>query len=64
MISYTDALKLITSTVQPLPAVEMFLLDAHGLILAQEVKARWDLPLLDSFELGSARMMTRFAVCR
>lgn len=48
MISYTDALKLITATVQPLPAVEMLLLDAHGLILAQEVKARWDLPLLDN----------------
>ena len=48
MISYTDALKMITTTVQPLPAVELPLLDALGLILAQEVKARWDLPLLDN----------------
>lgn len=48
MITYAEALKLVTTTVKPLPAIELPLLDAHGHILAQDVRARWDLPLLDN----------------
>lgn len=48
MISYADALKMVITTVKPLPAIDLPLLDALGHILAQEVRACWDMPLLDN----------------
>ncbi len=48
MISYAEALQRVALTVQPLPEVELPLLEALGHILTQAVGARWDMPLLDN----------------
>ena len=44
MVSVDDALASVLSRVAPLPACELPLLDAQGLVLAQDVQATDDLP--------------------
>ena len=48
MISYDQALAIVLTSVQSLPAVQLPLLAASGLILAQTAKARWDMPAWDN----------------
>jgi molybdopterin molybdotransferase len=48
MLSYDDAIKLVLDNIAPLPPVETALGEAHGLVLAETIKARWDLPPADN----------------
>lgn len=48
MISYREALALLLDRIQPLPAVEVPLEQAVGLVLAEAVDARWDMPPADN----------------
>ena len=59
MVSVDDALASVLSRVAPLPACELPLLDALGLVLAQDVQATDDLPsfpaaVVDGFALRAA----------
>ena len=58
MLSYDEALTRILATIAALPAVEMSLDEAGGLVLAEAVTARWDMPrtdnsAMDGFALAS-----------
>ena len=44
MLTYSQAIELILSRVQPLPPVDTALDAASGKVLAEQVTARWDLP--------------------
>lgn len=44
MLSYDEALLSVIETVQPLPPCGISTVDAAGLMLADSVKARWDMP--------------------
>lgn len=48
MLTYQQAIDMILKTVHPLPPVETALPDALGSVLAEPVKARWDLPPADN----------------
>src|SRR5512139_3100906 len=48
MISYHEALQLVLERLQPLPAVEVPLEQAGGLVLAEAVAARWHMPPADN----------------
>ena len=48
MLSYDAALNMVLANVSPLPAVEMSLEEADGLVLAETVTARWDMPRSDN----------------
>jgi len=48
MLSYDDALAMVLQTIKPLPPLEVALGQAVGRILAEPVKARWDLPPADN----------------
>jgi len=48
MIGYQEALQLVLDRIRPLPAVEVPLEQAGGLVLAEGVAARWDLPPADN----------------
>ncbi|WP_020677378.1 gephyrin-like molybdotransferase Glp [Geopsychrobacter electrodiphilus] len=48
MLSYDEAIKLVLKNITPLPAIEKPLEDAGGLVLAETVSARWDLPTADN----------------
>lgn len=47
MLSYQTALAKVLASVSPLPAVELPLAEAHGLVLAEPVSARWQMPRTD-----------------
>jgi molybdopterin molybdotransferase len=47
MLSYQTALAKVLASVAPLPAVELPLAEAHGLVLAEPVSARWHMPRTD-----------------
>ncbi len=60
MLSYDQALTKILTSIAALPAVEMSLDEAGGLVLAEAVTARWDMPrtdnsAMDGFAVASAR---------
>jgi len=48
MLSYEEALEMVLQTVHPLPPLEVALNQAVGRVLAEPVKARWDLPPADN----------------
>ena len=48
MITYQEALSMVLARLQPLPAVEVPLEQATGLVLAEAVNARWDMPPADN----------------
>lgn len=48
MIDYGDALRLMLERIQPLPARSVPLQQAHGAVLAETVRANWDLPRVDN----------------
>lgn len=48
MISYQEALQLVLDRIRPLPPVEVPLEQAGGLVLAETVAARWDMPPADN----------------
>lgn len=48
MISYQEALQLVLDHIRPLAPVEVPLEQADGLVLAEAVDARWDLPPADN----------------
>lgn len=48
MIPYQEALALVLERLRPLPAVEVPLEQAVGLVLAESVDARWDMPPADN----------------
>lgn len=48
MLTYDEAIKQVLDNIEPLPPVETALGDALGLVLAEEVCARWDLPPADN----------------
>ena len=48
MLSYNDALLSILETVQPLTPCEILTANAGGLVLAEAVKAHWDMPRCDN----------------
>lgn len=47
MISYQEALHLVLDRLRPLPAIEVALEQAAGLVLAADLAARWDMPTSD-----------------
>jgi len=60
MLSYEAALNMVLANVSPLPAVDLSLDEAGGLLLAEAVTARWDMPrtdnsAMDGFAVSSAR---------
>ena len=64
MLSYRQALNLVLDRIRPLPAVEVPLEQAGGLVLAEAVTARWDLPPADNSAprpQKSCSAMARFA---
>ena len=48
MISYDEAIKLVLDNTSPLPAIEKALDEAGGLVLAETIVARWDMPPADN----------------
>jgi len=48
MLNYEDALEMVLQTVQPLPPLELPLSEAVGRVLAEGIRARWDLPPADN----------------
>ena len=48
MITYQEALSMVFARLQSLPAVEVPLEQATGLVLAEAVNARWDMPPADN----------------
>jgi len=48
MISYDEAIKIVLDTITPLPPVDIPLEEAVGHVLAEPVKACWDLPAADN----------------
>ncbi|MCM2264780.1 MAG: molybdopterin molybdotransferase MoeA [Desulfuromonadales bacterium] len=48
MLSYEGALAKVLASVMPLPPVEISLDEADGLVLAEAVDARWDMPPADN----------------
>ena len=48
MIPYQEALALVLERLRPLPAVEVPLEQAVGLVLAEAVAARWEMPPADN----------------
>lgn len=48
MLSYEEALTKVLASVTPLPPVEISLDEAAGLVLAEAVTARWDMPRADN----------------
>jgi molybdopterin molybdotransferase len=59
MLSYQTALDQVLASVSPLPAIELPLAEAHGLVLAEPVSARWPMPrtdisAMDGFAVWSA----------
>jgi len=48
MISYQEALQLTLARLQPLPAIEVSLEKSIGLVLAENITARWDMPSSDN----------------
>ena len=69
MIAYNEALQLVLERIRPLPAVEVPLEQAGGLVLAESIVARWDLPPADNsamdgfaFAAATARPGTELAV--
>jgi molybdopterin molybdotransferase len=48
MLSYDEAIKLVLDNISPLPAVEKPLDEACGLVLAEDINARWDMPPADN----------------
>jgi len=48
MLSYDEALKLVLDNCSPLPAIEKPLDEAGGLVLAESIAARWDMPPADN----------------
>ncbi len=48
MLSYDEAIKLVLDNIAPLPAVEKPLDEAGGLVLAEAINARWDMPPADN----------------
>ncbi len=48
MISYAEAISLVLDNISPLPAIEKPLDEACGLVLAENIQARWDMPPADN----------------
>ena len=48
MLTYDEAIKQVLDNIAPLPAVETGLSEAGGLVLAESIQARWDLPPADN----------------
>lgn len=48
MLSYEQAVEVVLQRVRPLPPVSMALAEALGRVLAEPVRARWDLPPADN----------------
>lgn len=48
MLSYDEAITLVLKNIDPLPAIEKPLDEACGRILAEDIKARWDMPPTDN----------------
>jgi molybdopterin molybdotransferase len=56
MLSYEAALEKILTNVEPLPAIELPLEQATGLVLAAPVVARWDMPRADNSAMDGFAM--------
>jgi len=48
MVSFEDALRTISENITPMGTEQMALVEAVGMVLAEEVRAPWDLPLWDN----------------
>jgi molybdopterin molybdotransferase len=48
MLSYAEAIRLVLENISPLPAIEKALDESFGLVLAEEIVARWDMPPADN----------------
>lgn len=56
--SVEDHLARVLEEIQPLPPIEVGLMDAHGCILAEDVKAPWPLPAFDNSAMDGYAVQT------
>ena len=59
MLPYKDALNSVLETVQPLTPCEILTADAGGLVLAEAVKAYWDMPRCDNSAMDGYAISAR-----
>lgn len=59
MLRYEEALAKILASVTPLPPVEISLDEAGGLVLAETVTARWDMPRADNSAMDGFAVASR-----